>query len=170
MVQRSSPGVSVALTALLLLLLVLSACRDISQPALDRSNGSRVLLPAERDGQWGYVTKEGDFAIKPQFDRAHQFSDNRALVRQNDRFGFIDTSGRIVVSPTFVAAKPFSEGLAPVRPDSLWGYIDRDGELLIQPRFRSAGPFRNGLAQVELQDGTHGYVTPQDSLVWAQKE
>lgn len=170
MVRRSVPGISAALVTALPLLLVLSACRDISQPALDRSNNPGVLLPAEQNGQWGYVTDEGNFAIDPQYDRVHRFSDNRALVRQNNRFGFIDTSGHTIVSPTFVAAKPFSEGLAPVRPDSLWGYIDRDGEFVIQPRFRSAGPFRDGIAQVQLQDGTQGYVTAQDSLLWPQRE
>lgn len=148
------------------LVLVGSACRDAPQPALDdKSTGPKTLLPVEKTDQWGYATRYGRLIIEPQFEKAHRFVDNRALIRLEGKFGFIDTTGSVVISPTYTNARSFTEGFAPVRPDSLWGYVNRSGRLVIQPRFAQADPFRNGLARVALPNGQTAYVTPTDSLV-----
>jgi hypothetical protein len=116
---------------LAILLLVLPACREAPQPALD----PQALFPVEENGQWGYVTARGRLAIAPQFDRAYRFVDNRALIRTNGHFGYIDTTGSVVIPPSYARAGFFSEGLAPIQRDGLWGFIDRAGTLVIQPRF-----------------------------------
>ena len=144
------------LLGIVVLLLSLAGCREVSQPALDASG---PLFPIEQEDEWGYMTREGTPAIPPQFDRAYRFVDNRALVRQNGQYGFINTNGTAVIPPSYAAAGPFSEGLAPVRPDSLWGFIDRDGDVVIPPQFATAGTFRDGLARVTLQNGEMGYIT-----------
>jgi hypothetical protein len=113
-------------------LLCLLGCREVSQPALD---GTGPLFPVEQEDAWGYITRSGDLAIEPQFDRAYRFFEGRALVRENGAYGFIDTSGTFALPPTYAAAGPFSEGLAPVRPDSLWGFVDRNGTMVIAPQF-----------------------------------
>jgi len=116
--------------------LLVAACRDISQPALDRADAPGVLVPVEQKGRWGYITGDGRPAIDPQYERAYRFVGDRAVVRQNGQYGFIDPSGTLVIPPTLAAAGPFSEGLAPVRPDSLWGFIDRAGTMIVEPQFR----------------------------------
>ena len=132
------PPRAVVLLPALAAVLVLGACRDVSQPALDDSEEPDVLVPVEREGAWGYVTGDGRLAIEPQYDRAYRFVDDRALVRQNGRYGFIDPNGTLIIPPTFSEAGAFSGGLAPVRPDSLWGFIDRAGTMIVAPRFRLA--------------------------------
>jgi hypothetical protein len=127
-----------ALLVLAVALPIVTACREVSQPALDAGRRSDVLVPVRQDGAWGYATGAGTLAIAPQFERAHRFVEGRALIRQDGRYGFIDTSGAAVIPPTYAAARPFSEGLAPVRPDSLWGFVDRAGRMVIEPRFRWA--------------------------------
>lgn len=127
--------------ALLLLVAGLSlvtACREVSQPALDGGVPPDVLVPVEQDEAWGYARGDGTLAIAPQFERAYRFVEGRALVRRDGRYGFIDTSGAAVIPPTYAAARPFSEGRAPVRPDSLWGFVDRAGTMVIEPQFRWA--------------------------------
>ncbi len=140
----------------IVLVLCLAGCREVSQPALD---GTGPLFPVEQQGEWGYITREGDLVIEPQFDRAYRFFEDRALVRQNDRFGFIDTSGTFVIPPSYAAAGPFSEGLAPVRPDSLWGFVDRSGTMVIRPQYAMAA--RN-LARPDTAhpDGTEPHAEP----------
>jgi hypothetical protein len=153
--------------ALAVVLLALPACRDAPQPALDApADEPRVLLPVEQDEQWGYVTQDGEFAIAPQFEQAHRFVANRALIQKNGRYGFIDTTGSVVIPPEYTEARSFSNGFAPVQHDSLWGYVDPSGAVVIPPQFKEARPFRDGLARVRLSDGRTGYVTPADSLVW----
>jgi hypothetical protein len=92
----------------------------------------------EQNDEWGYITRSGDLAIEPQFERAYRFFEGRALVRENGTYGFIDTSGAYAVPPSYAAAGPFSGGIAPVRPDSLWGFIDRSGTMVIAPQFAMA--------------------------------
>lgn len=135
MIRRSRRA---TLLLLAVVLLIATACREVSQPALDAGEGPDVLVPVEQNGAWGYTTGSEPLAIAPRFERAYRFVEGRALIRQNGRYGFIDTSGTAVIPPTHAAARPFSEGLAPVRPDSLWGFVDREGRMVIEPRFRWA--------------------------------
>ena len=126
-------------------LLFAAACREVSQPALNDTGRSEVLVPVEREGTWGYITGDGRLAIDPQYERAYRFVDDRALVRQDGNYGFIDTNGTLVIPPTFAEAGPFADGLAPVRPDSLWGFIDRTGTMVVEPRFRLSPSARPSL-------------------------
>jgi hypothetical protein len=126
------------LLLLAVVLPIVTACREVSQPALDAEGPPDVLVPVRQNGAWGYATGGGTLAIAPQFERADRFVEGRALVRRNGRYGFIDTSGTAVIPPTYAAARPFSKGRAPVRPDSLWGFVDREGRMVIEPRFRWA--------------------------------
>lgn len=117
-------------------LLALVGCRDTAQPALDDTGPtSETLFPVEQNDQWGYITPRGRLAIQPQFEQAHRFVNNRALVRQDRQYGFIDSTGAVVIEPTYADAWHFSEGLAPVQRDSLWGFIDRTGALVVDPQF-----------------------------------
>lgn len=93
-----------AVLALAVVVPLLSACREVSQPALDGTAGRDVLVPVEQNGAWGYITGRGTLAIPPRFERAYRFVNNRALVRRDGRYGFIDTSGAAVIPPTFAAA------------------------------------------------------------------
>ena len=130
-VQRSPLSVLLITTVLLGTV----ACRKAPQPALDQPRGPQTLFPVEVDDDWGYVTRTGEMALSPQFDRAFRFVNGRALIRQGDRYGFVDTSGTIVIPPSFARAWHFSEERAPVRRDSLWGFIDRSGTMAVPPTF-----------------------------------
>jgi len=124
------------LLPIVVVLLLISACRDVSQPALDSTGDSEILVPVEQEGAWGYITGDGRLALEPRYERAYRFVNDRALVRQDGRYGFIDPNGTVVIPTTFAGAGPFSDGIAPVRPDSLWGFIDRTGTMVVAPRFR----------------------------------
>lgn len=71
---------------------------------------SGVLL--ERSIKWGYINKEGQFVIKPRFQKASDFSEGLAAVQVGDKWGYIDKQGRFVISPQFDFTWKFSDGLA----------------------------------------------------------
>ncbi|MEL6192341.1 MAG: WG repeat-containing protein, partial [Bacteroidota bacterium] len=55
-----------------------------------------------RDGKRGYVNAKGEEVIKPQFDRAWNFSveyKGLAKVQVNGKTGYINTKGKKVSSP-----------------------------------------------------------------------
>jgi hypothetical protein len=114
------------------------------------------LTPVEQNGKWGYADKDGKIVIKPQFTRAHRFSEGLALVWTGGvsltdpivtsfvNMGYIDGTGHWVIHSRYrhYFYGDFSEGLAPFRQQSSkWGYIDLSGKVAVRPRFDWAGGF-----------------------------
>lgn len=120
--------------------------------------------------RWGFVNKEGEMIIQPQFLEAGMFSEGLAPVKTDAGWGYLDRSGKVVLEG-FDQAEVFSEGLAAVKiPSSgplveklgkdsaeLWGFIDSSGKFVIKPQFQDAGPFREGLAAVA-SGGKYGFI------------
>ncbi|MFP4501811.1 MAG: WG repeat-containing protein [Candidatus Hydrogenedentota bacterium] len=124
---------------------------------------------------WGYVDRDGNFAIAPQFASAADFSQGLACVEKEDKHGFIDKQGEFIIPPRFVRAWPFSEGIAAVaETDGEWGFIDDTGAYVIEPAYYHAGTFSEGLAPVYVRTGSDsegavqaraGYIDPQGAEV-----
>ncbi|EAL1455719.1 WG repeat-containing protein, partial [Campylobacter coli] len=55
----------------------------------------------ELNGKWGFIDKNGEFAIKPKFDDIWDFSEGLAKVKLNGKYGFIDKNGDFVIKPKF---------------------------------------------------------------------
>lgn len=97
----------------------------------------RVIYNSQLE-KYGYSDAKGVIVIKPQFDRAMNFSEGMAAVMfkegYNEKWGFIDLSGKLVVAATYrLQPGRFSEGLAPVkigtdRSDFVMNYIDKTGK------------------------------------------
>ena len=117
------------------------------------------------EGKFVYIDKQGNLAIKAEFDFAHQFSEGLACVRidksGSEKWGYIDRTGKMVVAPQFDAVRDFSEGLAAVRigepKKGKWGFIDKTGKLVIKPQYHTALDFSEGLAAVGTA-GNMGYI------------
>lgn len=97
-------------------------------PAVDRR---RQIETGECS--FGYVDKDGEWAIEPQFCEAHPFVEGLARVRTGTDFsepsyGFIDTNGRLVIDDDFMMVWDFYNGLVKAF-DEDWdgGYINKDG-------------------------------------------
>ena len=114
-----------------------------------------LAVPAEKDGEvvWGYIKKNGKFAIEPRFESAYAFEKNGlACVKLNGKFGFINTSGEFVIPAQFDSfyQENFDEsGVLPVNVGGKWGYIDLTGTYLAEPQFDYAEPFYNGMGDSE---------------------
>jgi hypothetical protein len=55
------------------------------------------IAPVKKDGKWGYISTDGSFVIKPQFDFADCFQGHEeyfAAVKQNGAFFLIGTNGQ----------------------------------------------------------------------------
>jgi len=92
-------------------------------------------------GPSGYLDKEGQWAIRPNFADAHTFSEGLAAVLVKEgSWGFIDTSGSLVVPPQFNEAFGFHCGIAIVRK--------LDNTLACYSRAKDAFIFEDGKKQV----------------------
>nr|WP_294859812.1 WG repeat-containing protein [uncultured Fluviicola sp.] len=131
------------------------------------------LYPIIRDSLYGYINAKGEEIIKPQFERAAQFSEGLAYFEKDGKYGFINPKGEVVIQPIYtkkshgwlnISIEPmgesfFKEGVAAVNKDGLFGYINQKGEEVIPARFSIANPFCQGFAHV--RDGQKTYFINQ---------
>lgn len=123
-----------------------------------------MSMPKDK-GKWGFVDKNFQFVIQPQFDYVSEFSEGRAGVTINRKAGFIDRSGKVVIPLKYDAVWPFHDGLAQVRNDipngsamtiegqqqvyrHQYGFVDQQGNEIIPLQFEEAGYFSEGCAMV----------------------
>lgn len=105
----------------------------------------------------GYVDKNLKIVIEPQFEKAGEFHNGRAVVYMGKTAGFIDKTGRVVIPCQFDEAASFHEGLAAVKINKKIGFVDVSGIMVVPPRFDSARSFSEGLAAVE-EHGKWGFI------------
>ncbi|MEL6352495.1 MAG: WG repeat-containing protein [Cyanobacteria bacterium J06627_28] len=108
----------------------------------------------------GYVDRDGEWVIQPQFKEASSFSEGLAAVQdpKTMKYGFIDKRGEYVIPPQFENAKDFLYGLAPIQEtdDGEWGYINARGKVVIEPSFYEAEVFwSQNLAEVKSEGVTN---------------
>lgn len=123
-------------------------------------------------GKWGYIGKDGSFAIEPIYLDAGDFSSGVAAVAVSDTekgilYGYLTKDGEFAsyLHPNFTSASRFShEGIARVREgESEYFYINKNGTLAFPERivnfgdhfyepyvnsFSFATDFKNGTAVV----------------------
>ena len=97
--------------------------------------------------KWGYLDKNGKWAIEPRFENASDFSEGLAAVEVSTgkepgkkepmyKWGYIDHSGSLVIPPQFSRAMPFMQGIAVVHLWNMQGHlhprgcIDKEGKLV----------------------------------------
>ena len=104
-----------------------------------------------KDEKWGFIDKDGNIVINPQFDNVHPFKEGLAAVcDKNEKWGFIDKNGTLVINYQFEDVDDFSEGLAAFFNGDKAGYISKKGEYVINPQFDHAFRFHEGKAAVVL--------------------
>lgn len=104
----------------------------------------------KKGGLTGYIDKNFDVVIKPQFKSAGDFYQGRARATSVDGSEFyIDKTGRRL----FVnrAGCDFQHGMACFSVKGKWGYINLKGEIVIEAKFDQGNYFGdNGLAGVKV--------------------
>jgi hypothetical protein len=157
-------------------------CDHCDYPNMKEGIFSNGLLPVGVPGdikdsysnaKWGFMNKEGDLIIKPEFDATNGFSDGLAPVsikinkNEEDDFGvdnwfYIFTNGKKKDIGEFNEAYRFSEGLALVSfkknmqkklgLKNSCAFIDKQGNVKIKGDFTIAFPFYEGLAAAAIPD------------------
>lgn len=131
-----------------------------------------------RDKKVGYIDKNGNEVIPPQYnyrkDFDFSFYNDYAFIYQDKKFGIIDKTGNIIVSPKYddvlnkyILKFDFTEivlsgyELIPVKVNGEWGYIKPNGDEVITPKYQEAYPFTdNNLARVKFSEGYYNFIDP----------
>lgn len=152
----------------------------VIEPRLkDAGQFSGGLAPFEaNNGKWGFLDTAGATKIKPQFDWAFSFCEDRALVQIGQFWGYVDKTGAIVIPAIYEDADSFSEGLAsisfydgspvPALPNGRWQYrfIDKEGKIAISKTFDGvARGFDEGMALVSRDIGYNKGVVAESYFI-----
>jgi len=116
--------------------------------------------------RWGYIDKQGNIAIKPQYTDAYGFSEGLAAVIVDKKYGFIDKTGAVVLQPKYDFATAFTEGVAIVLTGNCFQIIDKKGTIVtnLDERFSDVEGFSCGLAAVEV-DEKYGFIDQSGKIV-----
>lgn len=153
--------------AVAVVLLTAAAVRSHGQE--EEGSDPGPLFRVMYNGQWGFMDKEGDIVIKPQFEEASDFSpEGVAVVKVGSNYGFIDKTGKLLKKPILdgvwgVAVRP--SGL---RMSNRWAYIDAGGRTVIDVQFSQAPGYSDGMIPVEVS-GKWGYANTEGEIVVAAR-
>lgn len=124
---------------------------------------ARVRVGGPVSGNYGYISRNGEIVIEPQFEEAGDFSGGLAPVQKrfSSDFGYINAEGEWVLKPRFEEAGEFSAGLAPAATNAFsWTFINKNGQATLDHPFeQDIHAISGGLAAVEDHNGWY-YITP----------
>ena len=63
--------------------------------------GDEDIVPACKDGKWGYISNENQIIIPFIYDDAYKFKENTAIIKLDGKSGLIDKTGRIILPPQY---------------------------------------------------------------------
>lgn len=91
----------------------------------DESDNSKVALAAVCfNGKWGFVDKDNNVIIEPQFQNAHSFLNSFAAVCKDGKWGFVSTDGSVVIDYQFEDVGDFNtKGCVFISENSYWTLI-----------------------------------------------
>lgn len=111
-------------------------------PAPSGNSDKYEAVQDENTKLYGYKDENGTLVIDYQFDRAGDFSEDRAGVWKDKKGTYIDPVGNTVTDYRFKVMGKFSNGLAAVSEDTkTYGFIDKDGNVVIDFIYSNVGDF-----------------------------
>jgi hypothetical protein len=90
---------------------------------------------------WGYMSKDGKWQIKPEYDESNCFRTEKQLapVSKKGKWGFINAKNQYVIPARYDDVRGFSwQGFAPVQRRDKWGFIDATGKVVVPIKHDSA--------------------------------
>lgn len=137
-----------------------------------------------RTKKYGFINKNVEMVIPPQFEDAASFSENVARVTVDnggrEMLGFLEKDGKFLLSPRFDVdfdylrnSRDFSDGLAgiaPLLPTTtdlpFYVFIDKAGKIVFSTSSIDVGNFRDGLAfYYDSEVGKYGYVDMSGNII-----
>lgn len=115
------------------------------------------------NGRWGYLNKDGEWAIEPIYDAGSDFSEGIARVQVDNRIRYIDVKGNTIYEHEMqnrlqIFRNPFFNGRAIIKDKENWKIIDSRGNVLKSLHgYDSVSDLRDGFAIINVK-GKFGFI------------
>ncbi|MBR0873458.1 WG repeat-containing protein [Bradyrhizobium tropiciagri] len=104
--------------------------------SLARKKGDALIPTCRFEGaRCGYIDRNGNTVVAPQFEWADRFVADRALVRSAGKYGAIDATGRFVIDPAYDQMSSLDHSLALVVVGNRMGVIDENGQSIVPAEY-----------------------------------
>lgn len=124
-----------------------------------------IATVQDRNGQWGFVNRKGEFRLPAVYEKATVFSEGMAwVIKKGNMPSAINEKGDVKISLRETTdVRVFHEGHAAFCANKkrvlLWGFLDKNGNEAIKAQYRDVKDFRLGLAAVQDNStGMWGYI------------
>lgn len=115
----------------------------------------------------GFINRQGEYVIQPQYGNAHDFSDGVAAVKVGSflerKWGYIDQNNKVVIGAIYDHAEDFKKGYACVAFDDRYFIIDKKGNV-VSDTYDMIREYNDGLAPAS-KNGKWGFVNRAGKLV-----
>lgn len=124
--------------------------------------------PKVENGKWGYLNPNMTLLLDPQFEKATDFSNERAIVQSKGLYGLINTNANFILKPEFQNLS-FIENTNnqfinyDVKKEK-FGLISEDGKIISSISYEKIFPFKEGLARV-MVGGKYGFIDATEKLI-----
>ena len=112
-----------------------------------------AAIPAEAL-EYGFINRQGDFVIKPEYQHAWPFSEGVGMVSNTKELLFLNTEGKTLFTlpaeVVRITPSRFASGLSALDDHGLV-YIDKSGQPVIKTQYGAGGWFVDGVAPVMVQ-------------------
>jgi hypothetical protein len=101
-------------------------------------------------GLWGFINRQGQLAITPQYDFVDDFHNGRAIVKMNGKYGVINLDNEFVIKPEYdyieFLRNTNNSFYAIYLNTPRYGVINDKGQILVQVKYESLGNWQEGLS------------------------
>ncbi len=120
---------------------------------------------ASTDSGWGYINRQGEFIIKPQFDSACGFYEKLAEIESGYKVGFINKKGEMVIKPFLDSTGFFKDGVSIGEVNKKFVIITLDGDIIfLNNGIDFIDDFSDGLAAIYINHKI-GYANKKGEIV-----
>jgi len=138
-----------------LIITTLWSCQQIQRNNL---LDNRFPFQDSKTGKWGYVNRDGEIIIDPEYDDASHFKERYALVKKNRFRFYINEFNEKVLQPDYGGFSEFGEGLTTYYDPKKerYGFIDKSGEIAISAQYESQPmTIKHGVSHFQDKRGQH---------------
>ncbi|MFY7789164.1 MAG: WG repeat-containing protein, partial [Thermoflexibacteraceae bacterium] len=122
------------------------------------------LAVVKYEKKYGYIDRNGNEVIAPQYEEAASFSEGLALVGNGALYGMINKHNQLIVPFLYNDIQSFHNGFAIFTKNGLKGVINKQGKEIVPAQYDEIDNFEGGMAAVYFNN-TVGFIDTTGRLV-----
>lgn len=130
------------------------------------------LAVVEIDNLYGIINENQNYIVKHKYGFISDFSEERAIVIDNERFNIINEKGEELIPKTenYSYIGNFKEGRAQYgvidsNKGYLYGYLDREGRVIIPAEYEYGNDFYEGKAVVRIKENEYALINIKGEIL-----